>query len=63
VAFTSKGPTVRPTSTEAFRARSERSPSGGSRRESPAASISSTKGVGAKNPPPTDARKVQGPGR
>ena len=63
VALSSHAPSVRPTSSEAVRARSASSPSSGSTRVRPIASVSSVNGVGAKYPVAAAARTVHPAGR
>ena len=58
-AFTSVRPKLRPISIEALSAISALRPDSGASRARPADSISSTNGVGAKNPRPIDPRTVQ----
>ena len=53
------GPTARVTSSEALRPRSARSGRGTAKRDNPAASVSSVKEDGPKNPIPADNRAVQ----
>src|SRR5947208_742278 len=59
VLVTETGPNARERSTEPLRPRSARNGNGIWRRVSPAASVSSVSGVGAKNPCPAETRFVQ----